>query len=91
MADSLEPENDYYDRVHRNTWLRRTAGLMTGATMGAGYGILIGAAAVAIPAVLATIGIAGVTAAAAAGPGAWPGSLHRAPAQSAGRAAVPAS
>ena len=54
--------DDYYDKVHQSTWTRRSAGMMAGATLGAGYGAVIGAVAAYIPSALAMIPALGVVA-----------------------------
>jgi len=51
----------YYDKIHRTTWARRTAGMMAGVTLGAAYGAIVGAAAAFVPYIL------GITLGAAAG------------------------
>lgn len=65
MAEAADIKiDDYYNKIHRHTWIRRTAGLLTGATLGGAYGAMIGAVAAYLPAGLAALGVAGVTAAA---------------------------
>lgn len=61
----VDPNADYYDRVHRVTWLRRTAGIFTGATMGGAYGAIIGAALSFMPYILGSLKVAGAVAAGA--------------------------
>jgi len=61
--DKPEPEKlDYYDKIHRATWVRRVAGTMTGATMGAMFGAVIGIVAAFLPYTLGALGVAGATA-----------------------------
>lgn len=54
----------YYDQVHRASWGRRAAGLFAGATLGLGFGALVGLGAAFIPALLVNLGVPGVTVAA---------------------------
>lgn len=61
--------DDYYDNIHRATWIRRSAGLLTGGTLGAAYGAAVGAVAAFLPYALGALGVAG------AAPVALPGVL----------------
>jgi hypothetical protein len=54
--------DDYYDKVHQTSWARRTAGFMAGTTLGAAYGLVIGAVAALFPMILGALGVAGATA-----------------------------
>lgn len=58
--------DDYYDKIHRTTWIRRSAGTMTGATMGVMYGAVIGTIAAFLPYALSAMGVAGAAAGVAA-------------------------
>jgi len=49
--------DDSYDRVHRKTWVRRTAGFLTGTTIGSALGGIIGAVAAFLPYVFGVIGV----------------------------------
>src|SRR5579884_2716264 len=52
----------YYDKIHRTTWARRTAGLLAGATLGAVYGAVIGVVAAFVPYLLNALHIPGAEA-----------------------------
>ena len=49
---------DYYEKVHRTTWARRTSGFMAGATLGAAFGVLAGILVSALPFIFALPAIA---------------------------------
>jgi len=76
MADSVNNQSngngyyanidDYYDKIHRTTWARRSAGVMAGATMGTMYGTIIGIVAAYLPLLLSNWGVAGIAATIAA-------------------------
>jgi|GEM_PF-4565327 len=53
---------DYYDKIHRATWARRTAGLISGAIIGVVLGAAIGAIASFLPFVFGAMSIAGAAA-----------------------------
>jgi predicted PurR-regulated permease PerM len=56
-----EPE-DFYDKVHRKTWVRRVAGFMGGATLFAAIGAVGGVVAAFMPYAFGALGIAGAAA-----------------------------
>lgn len=58
--------DDYYDKIHRASWLRRCCGILAGGTLGAAYGGIIGSIAAFIPSAVTALGLAGATAASAA-------------------------
>lgn len=49
---------DYYDKLHHTTWARRTAGMLAGATLGGGYGLVIGTMAAFLPYAFSAVGLA---------------------------------
>lgn len=48
---------NYYDQVHKASWVRRAAGLFAGATLGIALGALVGLAASCIPFLMSAAGI----------------------------------
>lgn len=70
MANTTKPTievEDYYDKIHRSTWGRRTAGLIGGAVVGVTFGGIIGAVAAFLPYLFGLMGVAGAAAVAAPG------------------------
>lgn len=55
---------DYYDKVHRTTWARRVAGMLTGGTLGMAFGGIIGTIGSFLPTILGALGVAGAASAA---------------------------
>ena len=62
----LSDQEDFYNKIHQHTWVRRTSGFLGGATMGAVYGAVIGAVAAFLPTIFVAIGLASAAAAAPA-------------------------
>ena len=50
---------DDYNYIHKQTWVRRTTGLLGGATLGGMYGAAIGAVAACLPYIFGAMNIAG--------------------------------
>lgn len=48
---------NYYDQVHKASWVRRAAGIFAGATLGIIFGAAIGLIAACIPFILSTLGV----------------------------------
>lgn len=55
---------DTYDRIHKKTWVRRTAGFLGGATLFGMLGMIGGSVMTLMPPLLAAAGVAGASAAA---------------------------
>ena len=52
---------DYYDKIHRTTWARRTAGMAAGGTLGMLFGGTIGAVGAFLPVTLGALSVAGAS------------------------------
>lgn len=63
MAQPETQQQDYFDTVHRKTWMRRTASFMAGTTLGIISGAAIGLVAAFVPSLLVGVGIAEAAAA----------------------------
>lgn len=59
MADTATSE-DTYDRIHKRTWGKRTAGFLGAATMFGAFGAIGGAVVSFMPAVMDSLGVPGV-------------------------------
>lgn len=56
------PPYDAFDRIYPPTWVRRTSGIVAGALLGGGYGMVIGAVMAALPAAFVAAGLLAPTA-----------------------------